>query len=319
MTDIGRQNLILILMVLVVVALAGFWWYTTDNENELNTVTSRLASLESQMSALAVAIQESKLVSDENKQQVQELSNRSAVIARSQDELLTTAVAKAAHAVVSIVISKDVPLLEVEYVNPFGNDPFFRDFGFQVPVFRQSGTERQQVGAGTGFIVRQDGYIVTNRHVVFDTTADYTALLSSGEKKQARVIYRDPENDIALLKIDGNGYSSISFGDSSSLKLGQTVSAIGNALGEYNNSVSVGIISGLDRTIEAQDESGRVETLRGIIQTDAAINRGNSGGPLLDLSGKVIGVNVAIDRGGSNIAFAIPANVVKNMVSRVLP
>jgi serine protease Do len=102
------------------------------------------------------------------------------------------------------------------------------------------------------------------------------------------------------------------------LKLGQTVAAIGNALGEYNNSVSVGIISGLDRTIQAQDDRGRVETLSGVIQTDAAINRGNSGGPLLDLSGNAVGVSVAMERGASNIAFAIPVNTIKPIISRVL-
>ncbi len=231
------------------------------------------------------------------------------------DELLTQAVAKVAPAVVSIVISKDVPLLEIDYVNPFGNDPFFHDFGIRIPVYRQKGFTEKKVGAGTGFIINSNGYIVTNRHVVSDPQAKYTVLLSDGNQKQAQVIYIDEKWDIAVLKIDGGNYPYVKLGNSDKLKLGQTVLAIGNALGEYSNSVSVGIISGLNRTIEAAG-NGQVERLEGVIQTDAAINPGNSGGPLVDLQGEVIGVNVATVRGSENIGFAIPINIVKQILAR---
>ncbi len=232
------------------------------------------------------------------------------------DELLTTAVAKVAPAVVSIVISKDVPLLEIDYVNPFGDDPFFHDFGIRIPVYRQKGVTEKKVGAGTGFIINPDGYIVTNRHVVADPQAKYTVLLSDGQQKQARVVYVDAQWDIAILKIDGDNYPYVALGDSDQLKLGQTVLAIGNALGEYNNSVSVGIISGLNRTIEAAG-NGQIEKLSGVIQTDAAINPGNSGGPLVDLKGEVVGVNVATVRGSENIGFAIPINIVKQILVKL--
>lgn len=286
---------------------------------ENQEITSRLSSMEHQVAAIAAALQESGAISEENRQQLQEMANRGGVIARSQEDLLTSAVEKASPAVVSIVISRDIALLEVQYVNPFGDDPYFRDIGYRVPVFRQVGTRPQQVGAGTGFLIRADGYILTNRHVVDDERAEYTVLLSTGEKKTAQVIYRDAENDIAILKIDGSGYSTIPLGSSSNLKLGQTVVAIGNALGEYNNSVSVGIISGLNRTIEAQDGRGRAEVLDNVIQTDAAINRGNSGGPLLDLGGNAVAVSVAMEIGASNIAFAIPIDTVKSIIDRVVP
>lgn len=287
--------------------------------SENQSLIPRISSLESQVASLSTALQESSTVNEANKHQLQELSKRSGVIARSQDELLTAAVSKATPAVVSIVISKDVPLLEVQYVNPFGDDPYFRDVGFRTPVFKQVGTKKQQVGAGTGFIIRSNGYILTNKHVVADEKAEYTALLASGEKKSAKVIYRDQTNDIAIIKIEGDGYPAITLGNSIGLKLGQTVAAIGNALGEYNNSVSVGIISGLDRTIQAQDDYGKTETLSGVIQTDAAINRGNSGGPLLDLSGNAVGVSVAMERGASNIAFAIPVDTIKSIIDRIIP
>lgn len=249
---------------------------------------------------------------------LKELENRRQVKQKSQDELLTSAVAKATPGVVSIVVSKDVPLLEVSYQNPFGDDPYFKNFKFQVPVYRQKGVERKKVGAGTGFIVTRDGYILTNKHVVEDDTAQYMVLLSDGSQKEAKIIYKDQSIDIAIVKVGGTNYSPISLGDSSSLKLGQTVVAIGNALGSYNNSVSVGIVSGLDRDIEARGGSGAPEQLKGIIQTDAAINPGNSGGPLLNLNGEAVGINVATVIGSNNISFSIPVNVVKGIIKKVI-
>jgi serine protease Do len=237
----------------------------------------------------------------------------------SQDTQLTTAVANVAPAVVSIVISKAVPKLQIQYENPFGDDPRGRGLNIRIPVYRQVGTQEQKVGAGTGFIVRQDGYIVTNRHVVGDTSAQYTVLLSNGQQKTATVVYRDAQTDLAIIKIDGSGYQTVPLGDSSNLQLGQTVAAIGNALGEYSNSVSVGIISGLNRSVQAYDDStGSIENLKGVVQTDAAINLGNSGGPLFDLSGAAVGVNVVTAVNAQSIAFAIPINSVKDIISRVL-
>jgi len=231
---------------------------------------------------------------------------------------LTSAVAKTAPAVVSIVISKEMPDLQVQYVNPFGNDPTFQHIGLRIPVYKQSGTSEQQVGAGSGFIVTNNGKILTNKHVVADPNASYTVLLSSGAQKTAKVIYRDPNVDVAVLQIDGSYPTTASLGDSSSLKLGQTVIAIGNALGQYSNSVSRGIISGLNRTVQASDAEGNSETLSNVIQTDAAINLGNSGGPLVDLNGRVIGINVATVVGSSNINFALPINSVTSLVAPYL-
>lgn len=173
------------------------------------------------------------------------------------------------------------------------------------------------MGAGTGFLITANGYILTNRHVVEDTTAKYTVLLSDGSQKSATVVYRDQKQDVAVIKIAGSGYQKVDLGDSAKLKLGQSVFAVGNALGEYSNSVSVGIVSGLDRTITASSQSGS-EKLTGVIQTDAAINPGNSGGPLVDLSGKVIGINVATVLGSENISFSIPINIIKTAVQSVV-
>ncbi|KKW10234.1 MAG: Protease DegQ [Parcubacteria group bacterium GW2011_GWA2_49_9] len=285
--------------------------FVAKRESALN---EKIGLLTVQVASLQTAVQKLSGESVETALSLKELQNRKEAIAKSQDELLTGAVANITPSVVSIVVSKDVPKLEVEYVNPFGDDPFFRNFNYQVPVYRQKGTVNQKVGAGTGFIVSPDGYILTNRHVVSDPNATYTALLSDGTQKNGRVIFRDSEHDLAVVKIEGGPFKPSPLGNSGSLKLGQTVVAVGNALGEYNNSVSVGIISGLNRTIEAGSGQSR-ETLAGVIQTDAAINPGNSGGPLITTTGEVIGVNVATVIGSSNISFSIPINTAKSLVN----
>src|SRR3989338_7296946 len=183
----------------------------------------------------------------------QEIVNRQTAIQKSEQPTVTSSVAKAAPAVVSIVISKDIPQYTVVYKNPFGDDPFFQDVGIRVPVYVPTGkTQTQKIGAGTGFLVSSNGYIVTNKHVVADENASYTVLLSTETQEQATVVYRDTTNDIAIIKITGNNYPVIHFADSSTLKLGQTVIAIG----QYNNSVSIEVVSGLNRTITAFTSGG---------------------------------------------------------------
>lgn len=242
----------------------------------------------------------------------------------SEESRIIDVVEKASPAVVSIVITKDVPIIEQYYqeFDPFGDDFFQQFFGgrgfrFQIPQQRQNGTEKREIGGGSGFFISSDGYIVTNKHVVDDDEAEYTVLTTDGEKYDAEILAKDPALDVAILKVKGNNFPYLSFGDSDLLKPGQTVIAIGNALAEFRNSVSVGVVSGLSRSIVAGDMFGRSEYLEGVIQTDAAINPGNSGGPLLDIKGNVIGVNVAVDRGAENVGFALTSNTVKNIADSV--
>ncbi len=248
---------------------------------------------------------------------IAELARREQVARKSETQMLQDAVSKVTPAVVSIVESREVPKLKVTYENPFGNDPFFQNFGMQVPVYQQVGTTTQQVSAGTGFIVRSSGYIVTNKHVVPDANAIYTVLLANGVQKTGAVVWRSPTEDLAVVKVSGSGYPTIPLGDSSTLRLAQSVFAVGNALGQYSNSVSVGVISGLDRSITAANDQGGTETLTGIIQTDAAINPGNSGGPLVNLSGEAIGVNVALVQNSQNIGFALPISEVTRSLAQL--
>lgn len=190
-------------------------------------------------------------------------------------------------------------------INPF--DPF--------GIFRQQPGQEQQVeqNIGSGFIVSPDGMIVTNKHVVSVPQAKYKVVTKDDKTYEVEKIYRDPVNDLAILKINASGLSPIEMGDSSGLKVGQFAIAIGTALGEFRNTVTTGVISGLGRGITAGSPfEGYVERLDNVIQTDAAINPGNSGGPLLNSSGQVIGVNVAVSTSGQNIGFAIPINVIKD-------
>ena len=230
----------------------------------------------------------------------------------SQEQKIIEAVDINSPAVVSIVISKDVPILEKYYET----DPF----GFPIPQYRQKGVQKQEIGGGTGFIVSEDGLVLTNKHVVLEEEAEYTVFAGQGKKFKAKVLAKDPFQDLAIMKIEQDqdpvSFPAVRLGDSESLKSGQTVVAIGFALGEFRNTVSVGVISGLGRRITASG-GDFVETLEDVIQTDAAINKGNSGGPLLNLKGEVIGINTAIALEAQSIGFAIPINKAKKAIEQV--
>ncbi len=236
-----------------------------------------------------------------------------------EESAVIDVVRQAEPAVVSVIVTKDLPILEQFFEEiPLGPqfffDPFMSPFDLRIPRIRQKGTERREVGGGTAFFVSRDGLLMTNKHVIEDEEADYTVLLNDGTKLEASVVGRDPANDIALLKVEGDNFPSLTLAKAEPI-LGQSVIAIGNALGEFRNTVSVGVISGLRRTITAGNpRRGAVEQLNRIIQTDTAINQGNSGGPLLSLEGEVIGMNTAIAGGAQNIAFAIPAGDLRRVL-----
>lgn len=232
----------------------------------------------------------------------------------SQEEKIISAVNEVSPSVVSIIISKDLPIIEEYYEEFFGPGPF----EFQIPQYRQKGIEKREIGGGTGFIISSEGMILTNRHLVLDEEADYTVLTNDGRKFPAKVLARDPVQDLAIIKIEktDESFKVVKLGDSSKLQIGQTVITIGNALGEFRNTVSVGVISGLGRTVTATG-GGIIETIEDVIQTDAAINKGNSGGPLLNLRGEVIGINTAMALEAENIGFAIPINKAKRAIEQV--
>lgn len=229
----------------------------------------------------------------------------------AEDRQVIEAVRKVAPSVVSIVVSKDVSKL----YNSTGAFPFEEYFGFPSPqVQAPKPGEKRQIGGGTGFVISADGLILTNRHVVADAEAEYEAVLSDGRVLPAKVAAVDSVLDIAVLKIEAQGLAVAPLGESSKLEAGETVIAIGNALSEYSNSVTKGVISGINRRVVAGDGFGDSEIIEEALQTDAAINPGNSGGPLVSLRGEVVGVNTAVNRSGQSIGFAIPIDAARIVI-----
>jgi serine protease Do len=231
------------------------------------------------------------------------------------DQLPIEAVKKVSPCVVSIIVSKYLP--RIHDINPA---QMFNPFMFG--DVEDGAKQMVKVGGGSGFIVHPDGLVLTNKHVVTDADAEYTVVMNDLSEHPAKVLSRDPINDIAVLKI--NAAKDLPFASLASIddiELGQTVLAIGNALGMFTNSVSKGIISGLARSISASlggSPDAHMEQLRGVIQTDVAINQGNSGGPLINLEGKVVGINTAVIFGAQNIGFAIPIDWAKNDLKDII-
>jgi len=228
---------------------------------------------------------------------------------KKEKSAIIATIKKVMPAVVSIVVSKNLQELEKELAKELprlGPE-------FHIPEENIDSQGMVKIGGGSGFIVDKEGVVITNRHVVSDPEAEYTVIADNNEKFKAEILGRDSVNDVAVLKIKppAGGLTTVALGDSTNIELGQTVIAIGNALGLFKNTVSSGIVSGLSRSISAQAEPHSVQELRGLVQTDAAINPGNSGGPLIDVKGKAIGINTAMVFFAENIGFALPINNAK--------
>jgi len=226
----------------------------------------------------------------------------------NEESVVIEVVENVGPSVVTIVIEKEESAL-----NPFNIE--FGPFGFNFPDTNSLEPEIVEENIGSGFIISDGGMVVTNKHVVADTQAKYKIITKDDQSCQVDKIYRDPGNDLAILQIEGEDFKPVELGDSSNLKVGQFVIAIGTALGEFKDTVTTGVISGLGRGITAGSLfQSSTERLDDVIQTDAAINPGNSGGPLLNSGGQVIGVNVAVAAQGQNISFAIPINIIKEAI-----
>lgn len=222
----------------------------------------------------------------------------------TEESVVTEVAEKVSPAVVTVSYEQEKPVMQNYFMDPFG---FFRRS-------RPTGeVDTEQVDIGSGFIVDVSGLVVTNKHVVSGGDATkYKVILKDDTQYQVEKIWRDPANDLAILKVAANNLPTVEMGDSDKLKVGNFVIAIGTALGEFRHTVTTGVVSGLGRGITAGDMMGGFsEELSNVIQTDAAINPGNSGGPLINSVGQVVGVNVAVSQSANNIGFALPINVVK--------
>ncbi|MCL4200117.1 trypsin-like peptidase domain-containing protein [Patescibacteria group bacterium] len=221
-----------------------------------------------------------------------------------EENVITEVVERVSPSVVTVGISQTRRAGDIFDFNPF--DPFSQ---------QGRGTTIEQ-DIGSGFIISGDGLVVTNKHVVSVPNAKYRVITADDKSYDIVKIYRDPDSDLAIVKIDATGLTPIEMGDSDNIKVGQMAIAIGTALGEFRNTVTVGVISGVGRGITAGDPfASSAERLDNVIQTDAAINPGNSGGPLLNSAGQVIGVNTAVSAEGQSIGFALPINTVKEAVN----
>lgn len=256
---------------------------------------------------------------------------------------LISAIEKVSPSVVSISVSKNITSNST--LDPFFNDPFFEQFFGKRSDGGSVQPQYKRIGGGSGFIVTGDGLVLTNKHVVSDDSADYTIVAKDGTEYAGKVVSLDPLNDLAVVqmyvvsdvaekKADGEKVSApnydftkmskpkdlpkVEIGSSADLKVGQYVLAIGNALAEFDNTVTFGIISAKSRDITASGGMGSsAENLSGLLQTDAPINPGNSGGPLVNLAGQVVGVNVAMAQSANSIGFALPIDDVKPVLDSV--
>lgn len=276
--------LIGVLWILIFVALIGLLSFKF-NLNASNSVKTFIATSENKIKALVtgkdhLSLGSGSLNSSVSQEVVQEESRTIDVVN------------KVSPAVVSVVV---------------------RTISFS----RFSGPSSTSQGIGTGFIVEPNGIIVTNSHVVDDPSGQYAVVLKDGTTYDVKSIQQDVTSDLAILKIDATNLPTVVLGDSDSIKVGQTAIAIGNALGRFDNTVTKGVISGIARELQASSPTGAVKTYENAIQTDASLNPGNSGGPLLNSAGQVIGINVAT-ASAENINFAIPINNLKPILDSFL-
>lgn len=286
-------------MAIVLASLMIFSLYFSNlyikESNKVLALQERINELSNTLSQTASSIQASTSQTIANA--IQAIPKPPVVVPqKTQDELVRLAFNKVSKSVASINILQSTTTTSLSSTGA-----------------KTSEWQVEKVGKGSGIVIRSDGYIATNNHVVSSDSENYYVTLADGFETTAKVVYRNREMDVAIIKINGRKFTPATLGNSDNIEVGDTVEAIGNALGEYSNSVSVGIVSGLHRVIEASNGSQKI-LINDAIQTDAAINPGNSGGPLVDINGNVIGMTVATVIGSSNISFAIPINVIKSLI-----
>ena len=230
-------------------------------------------------------------------------------------KLCNASTADIAEQLSNSVVTVSIKKLDIKSgsIDPFN---YFNFFGFGQGKNPEPKYQETESDIGTGFIAGDDKFVITNKHVVSDPNAEYKIIDKNDKEFEVTKIYRDPINDIAILQVKDLKLESAKLGNSDKLRVGEDVIAIGTALGKFRHTVTTGVISGLGRGITTSDMFGRsAESLKNVIQTDAAINPGNSGGPLINRCGEVIGVNVAVSSNAQNIGFAIPINVIKETIT----
>jgi len=228
----------------------------------------------------------------------------------SNEENLVKIIKDASLAVVSVAAVKkeDLTATTTPTLNPDQNVGESRSSDQSV------GAGKKPMPTGSGFFISKEGLVLTNKHIVGDETLEYVVMTSDGNTYPAAVISRSPSQDVAVLKVEGNNFNFILLGDSKNINIGQTTVAIGSDLGEFQNTVSVGVVSGLNKLAAALNSVSVPEDSVALIQIDAATNPGNSGGPLVDLNGRAIGINT-VGAPRENVGFALPINLAKKDIA----
>ncbi len=217
-------------------------------------------------------------------------------------------------AVVSVIARKPRgEIVKDQVLSSQNSDVVFSD----TPLTASEANQLIDVSSGTGFFVSTDGYIVTNHHVIDVPNAKLFVVTNDGKELEASLVDTDPALDLSILHVQGSGFKAVTLGDSDKIRIGQTAIAVGNTLSEFRNTVTKGVISGINRHVTAGVSVNSSEVIEKAIQTDAAINPGNSGGPLINLLGEVIGINTAVSFDGQAVAFAIPINQAKRAIEDV--
>lgn len=241
--------------------------------------------------------------------------NASTIVNLIEEESATIHVVnEVTPAVVSVIARQSrADVVKTFRQQSFGSNSLF----FEEKLSDEEGSKMVDVSSGTGFFVTADGLILTNRHVIDAPGAQFFIVTNEGKEFSAKLVDTDSALDIALLRVEGTGFPVVTLADSENIRIGQTVIAIGNTLSEFRNTVTKGVVSGMNRRVTAGFNIGGSEVIEKAIQTDAAINPGNSGGPLINLLGEVIGINTAVSIDGQAVGFAIPINQVKRAIEDV--
>jgi serine protease Do len=301
----SQRTITLSLGILLLIALGGNIFLLTLQQNENDLIFRKIRALENQNGSVTLPEEENEDGDDTDDQPIREVIEQRVV----EESSVIDTVEAVRPSVVSVIERRQLPQFRSR--NRLFYDPFFGPF--MMPERNGGQREPVEVGGGSGFVYSQDGLILTNRHVVENSDSEFSVVFYNGTEEEAEVVAMDDRQDVAILRLTTddeqvlNNLQPLELGNSNDIQVGQRVIAIGNALAEFRNTVTSGIISGLDRSIMARGHSGG-EEIQNLIQTDAAINPGNSGGPLVGLNNKVVGMNTAVAAGADGIGFAIPVN-----------
>ncbi len=311
---IKHKSIVIIIIIFVIFGIIINFYIWNRFTTRLYIATENSKNLIKTNQTITKNIKEITKQSEEQQIKLQKLQNLLSVISENtgSGEHIALTVKDIKESVISIIATQELVVIKRDPYNSYNP---YQSYDYLEPRRYKYEEKEVDMGGGSGFIYSDDGYILTNKHVVFDQKLDYTVVLYDGTELPAKIVALDPYNDVAMVKVvvpKDKKLKPVILGDSDKMQVGQRIIAIGNALSQFKNTVTTGIISARERSIMTSGSSGNQEEIENLLQTDAAINPGNSGGPLLNINGEVIGMNTAIANDAAGIGFAIPGNDLRN-------